>query len=148
MPFPASGGVSPQNARFWHYQFATVDSTRRYLHDRSQEGCADEDLDDYELKWILEQEGYQTTLMMYGPASGGSGGPWHILSGNYITLAEIMRFGCRTTSCYDLYRTYVSLPILIYKRYHILSNTDKAQLARNAKFLRHTEEGYFGLSRR
>mgnify|MGYP001107487923 CR=1 FL=1 len=112
------------------------------------EDWAEEDLDDYELKWILDEEGYQTTLMMYDPASGGSGGPWHILSGNYITLAEIMRFGCRTTSCYDLYRTYVSLPILIYKRYHFASNTDRAQLIREAKSLRRAEEGRYGLSRR
>ena len=145
VPFPASGGISPKNARFWHYQFATVDSTRKYLHERSQEDWADEDLDDYELKWILEEEDNQNTLMMYNPASGGS---WYILRGQYVTLAELFRFGWSAASCYDLYRTYVSLPILIYRRIHSTSHSSKATKVMNAKKLRRAEEGKWGLRRK
>ena len=76
--------------------------------------------------------------MMYNPASGGS---WYILRGQYVTLAELFRFGWSAASCYDLYRTYVSLPILIYRRTHSTSHSSKATKVMNAKKLRHTEEG-------
>ena len=147
VPFPASGGINPTNARFWHYQFATVESTRKYLHDRRQEDWAHDDLDDWELNWILDQECNESTLMRYEPASGGRG-TWYILEGNYITLAELLRLGCKTVSCHDLYRTYISLPIFIYKRFHNVSHSSRATMTRNAKNLRHAEEGRWGLRRR
>ena len=97
--------------------------------------------------------------MKWAPASGedplqppgadpASGVTWLIRSGNYITLAELFRFGCKVCSCFDLYRAYVALPIFISKRYHSVSHTGPAQKRRNAKQLRFQENGKWGLPRR
>ena len=114
-----------------------------------------------EITWTTEEEANTTGLLKYVPASGedpfqppgadpasASGGTWMIRGGNYITLAELFRFGCGICSCFDLYRMYVALPIFIHKRYHSQSNSAPAQKRRNAKILRNQEFGVWGLPRR
>ena len=39
--------------------------SRRYLHERSQQRWADEDLSNEEINWIMEVENYETTLMWW-----------------------------------------------------------------------------------
>jgi hypothetical protein len=34
---------------------------------------------------------------------------------NYITLADMLRYGSNKVSCFDLYRTYFSMPFFIHK---------------------------------
>ena len=97
------------------------------------------------MKWILDQEANQNTLMMYDPASGGA---WYSLEGNYITLADIVKFGFNVASCHDLYKAYVSLPILICKRVHNICHSAHATKTANAKNLRHAEDGLCSLRRR
>ena len=52
-----------------------------------------------------EQEGNETSLLKYIPAYGGNAGKYYIAKGNFVTLAEVFRFGCRNCTCFDLYRT-------------------------------------------
>ena len=147
--FPASGGAKPCNACFWSYQYAQKKETRKYLYVRSMEDWADADLDDWELDWIMKIEGGETTVLKLedDPASGGHK-RWYIRCGNFVTLAELFRLGMRILSCYDLYVIYKSLRIWIHKKAHSHSNSAEAQLTRNAKNLRHAEEGVWGLRRR
>ena len=97
-----------------------------------------EDFTDRDIAWIMEKENNQTSLVKrdLGRALGGK---WLIRDGNVITLAELFLFGMRVLSCYDLYRLYVGLPILIHKRHHSVSNAEDATKRRNAKMLRYQE---------
>ena len=72
-------------------------------------------------------------------------GDWQIRAGNYITLAELFKFGARHVTCYHLYQMYLSLDFYIHRRDHSLSTSDNAIRSQNAKALRHHETGYWGL---
>ena len=127
-----------RKACFWHYQFAKKPETRRWLYDRSEENGAEEDLTDFEIDWIMEVEAMETTVLRM------SSNEFFIRTGNYITLAELFHYGGNLCSCYDLYRTYLSLPIFIHKRKHSSSHTPDARWRRNSKFLRYAETGRWG----
>ena len=60
-----------------------------------------------DVKWILDKEGGETTLMKEDPATGG----FLIRAGQYITLGGLFFMGGNKFSCCDLYRTYLSLDI-------------------------------------
>ena len=142
VPFPASGGDVHQ-ACFWHYQFATRPETRRYLYWRSQDSRSqDSPVSDEEIEWILNIEGNETALMKF--CYGG----WRFKEGNFITLAELFSRGMKTCSCFDMYRTYLSLPIFIHKKVHSFSQSEGANKRRNAKKLHHQESGRWGLPSR
>ena len=146
--FPASGGGEPWNACYWSYQFVGTNETRKYLYERSQEEWSDRDLNPSEINWIMEVEDNETAVLKWAyPASGGEG-RWYIRCGHYVTLAEVFNLGKHFVSCYDLYLTYKSCKIWIHKRAHSVSNTPEAQIKRNAKMLRHQEEGIYGLRRK
>ena len=72
-------------------------------------------------------------------------GDWQIRAGNYITLAELFKFGARHVTCYHLYQMYLSLDFYSHRRNHSLSTSDNAIRSQNAKALRHHETGYWGL---
>ena len=96
----------------------------------------------------MQVEGNETAVLKWAyPASGGEG-RWYIRCGHYVTLSEVFNLGCHLVSCYDLYTTYRSLQIWIHRRVHSVSNTPEAQMRRNAKQLRHQEDGFYGLRRK
>ena len=146
MPFPDGVDFDPGNARFWDYQFVTTLEVRNWLYHRSMEDCAKDDLDQRDIRWILEKEGGQTKLLKFHPASGGFDASWSIKTGHYVTLAELFFFAGNFCSCCDIYSKYVSLPIFIHKRIHSLSNSAEAQRVRNAKLLKRNETGRWGLN--
>ena len=106
----------------------------------------------------METEGNETTLLKwvgeYDPASGGmaqtpaSGGTWYIRGGNMMMLAEIVWWACDDLTMYDIYRMWISLPILSYRRKHSESQSEHAVRTRNAKLLKHAETGRWGLNER
>ena len=91
---------------------------------------------------MMQRQGHEHNLLKW------KADDWWIRKGNYIALAEMLYFGGRTCSCFDLYHAYVSLPTFICKRYHSVSNTGGATKRRNAKGLRFQESGKWGLPRR
>ena len=103
-----------------------------------------------EAKWIMDMEGNETSLLQYVPASGGNdesfpNGQFYFKRGHFVTLAEVFKFGCRHCTCYDLYRTYVHLPVFIHRRGHSVSHSAEGTHRRNAKLLRHELTGHYGL---
>ena len=72
-------------------------------------------------------------------------GEWQIRKGNYITLADLFRFGARQVPCFHLYRMYQSLDIYIHRRNHSVSTNDNAVDRGNANVLRRKETGLWGL---
>lgn len=138
-----------EDIKFHNCQFATTREVRSYLHWRSQEDHADDDLTGNELKWIMEEEINETLLLKWSyddgykaddadspfPASGGRyagcKGCFLIKAGRCITLAELFWNGMEVATCYDLYRLYLSLLPFIHKRYHPVSHTEEATLVRN-----------------
>ena len=83
--------------------------------------------------------------MKYCPASGGNPEKWFIKAGQYITLGELFVWGHDRCSCYDLYRLYRSLPIVVLPKFHSSSSSPHAMLRSNAKRCRHSECGKWGL---
>ena len=103
----------------------------------------------------MEVETNETTLLKweYGPASGGaqtpaSGGTWYIRGGNLVMLAELVWWASEHMIMHDIYRMWISLPILSYRRKHSESQSDHAVRVRNAKLLKHAETGRWGLNER
>ena len=84
------------------------------MYERSQEKGADVDLSSGEISWILGVESNETTVLRISSDPHCYG--FSIRTGNYITLAELFHFGSMTCSCYDLYRSYLSMAIYIHKR--------------------------------
>ena len=87
------------------------------------------------------------------PASGGnqtptSGGLWFINAGNMLCLAELVWWSRLDLSMYEVYRMWLGLPMLAHRRKHSESQSDQAQLVRNAKKLQHQEWGNYGLNSR
>ena len=118
---------------------------RRWLYYRSTEGWSDDDLSDKDIAWILEKESNQTALLKWCPGSASGEGEWHIRVGNIITLAEVFEVGNDRVSCYDLYRTYIGMPVFFRTRAHPRSNAPEAQQRMNANMLRFNEHGRWGL---
>ena len=65
-----------------------------------------------------------------------------------MTLAEMFRFGSEVCTCFDIYRTFVHLPIFAYRRAHSVSGSEPGLQRRAAKLLRHQETGRYGLPSR
>ena len=129
--------------------------TRAILYQRSLEQWCGDDLRDSDIEKIMRIEDNETTLLMweYDPTSGGkqtpaSGGKWYIRGGNMMMLAELAWWTCDHMTMYDIYRMWISLPILSYRRKHSESQSDKAVRVRNAKLLKHAETGRWGLNER
>ena len=68
--------------------------------------------------WILSEEKGETTVLKYdgGYSAKPSSGGWFIREGNFVTLAEMFRFGFRQCTAFDIYKTYRHLEIFIHKR--------------------------------
>ena len=145
-PFPASGGQQFK-ACCWHCQFAKDEDVRKWLLERSRETWTDDDLDYNDYWWCFRKENYETSLLKWieTPASGGTN--LQIRTGNLINLAELLHFGNKICTCYDMYCLYLSLPIFIDRKAHSMSQSPQAQQRRNAKILRYSETGYYGLPR-
>ena len=148
---PAAGGDWPFHPRFWHHQFMKHPDTRRHMKARTTQEWKDEPLDQDEAAWILRKENNETTLLTYWPPDDPdaelSAGTFYLKRGHFITLAEMFRFGCQFCSAYDIYRTYVHLPIFIYKRFHSVSQAPDAVFRQNAKAFQHARTGKWGLRR-
>jgi hypothetical protein len=143
-------GVDIHDACFWQYQYARTRDVRHWLYKRSMIQKNNNPLTDQDIQWILAEEENRTLLLCWeprprsNPASGGKQllkeGDWKIRTGNYITLAELFKFGARQVTCYHLYLMYLGLDVYIHRRNHSQSTSDKMQ---NAK--RYHETGYWGL---
>ena len=97
IPFPVSdGGLYPgvntsiRQACFWHYQFATNPQVRFFLHQRSQEKWAEEDLGSSDIQWMMERQNNENTLLKWQWSLDSASGGWWIRKGNYITLPEVL----------------------------------------------------------
>jgi len=119
-------GVDVHDMKFWQYQFARSAEVRNWLHWRMVKKI-EKPLTDRDILWILEEEQDRTLLLRWvarrrNQASGGvrrlEDGEWQIRKGNYITLADLFRFGARQVTCFHLYRMYQSLDIYIHRRNH------------------------------
>ena len=99
----------------------------------------------------MEKENVETALLKWEgddmsqtPATGGK---WFIRAGSCMNLAELLWWGADTMTCLELYKMYISLPVLAYKRKHSESQTQNATRRRNAKLLKYKETGRYGLGR-
>ena len=114
-------------------------STRRWLYERSQETCGDEDLYDEDINWVMKEEGNNTLLLkLYGDQ-------WFTLAGHFITLAEVFHRYAKELNCLDIYKMWLSLPMFAHKRVHTEPNSANAQLRRNARQYQHMQTGHYGL---
>ena len=154
--FPAPGGdeVEPDgftvyHPHLWHYQYMKNRDTRAWLIWRKTSVWKLQDLRPQDVAWILDKEGNETTYVKFVPAPGGSShlshGTFYVKQGHLVTLAEMFRFGSRVCTCFDIYRTFVHLPIFVYKKIHSSSGSEQGLQRRAAKLLRHAETGKFGL---
>ena len=148
--FPAPGGnteFTVFDPVFWHYQFMKDSETREWLRRRRTGEDAGYELSEQEVAWILYKEDNETTFIRFVPDPGAQplAGTFFYRTGNFVTLAEVFRFGCRTCSCFEMYRTFVNLPIFIHKKAHSQSNTEEGLNRRAAKMLHHQETGRYGL---
>ena len=148
VPFPLCE-EDIRKACFWDYQFATSAEARKWLYWRSQEEWRDEDLTSREIKWILEQEeNNQTSLIKWEDNSASGETHWRIVEGNCITLGELFAFGRNVSSCYDLYRKYLTLSVFVRKKVHGMSHSAQGTKRRNSKMLNFVETGSYALRRR
>ena len=103
-----------QDARAWLYRRRT--STHRFS-----------DLRPEDVAWVLAKEGNETTYLKFVPAPGGEPladgqnphlhGTFYYKQGHFVTLGEMFRFAGHVCTCFDIYRTFVHLPIFVYKRH-------------------------------
>ena len=157
-PFPAAGGnmlFSVLHPHFWHYQFMKSTETRRWLHKRKTSHDSAHDLRLEDVAWVLAKEDNETTYVKFVPAPGGSPsagelgpGTFWVKQGHLVTLAEMFRFGCHVCTCFDIYRTFVHLPVFVYKKMHSSSQSEAGMMRKDAKVLHHKETGKYGLPAR
>ena len=103
-----------QDARGWLY-WRWTSSTHRFS-----------DLRPEDVAWVLAKEGNETTYLKFVPAPGGDPpadgqnphlhGTFYVKQGHLVTLGEMFRFAGQVCTCFDIYRTFVHLPIFVYKR--------------------------------
>ena len=65
--------------------------------------------------------------------------------GNYITLAELFRYGGRFVSAYHLYQIYIKMDVYIQVRKHSKSMSPNGIERNNAKVLRRYKTGSWAL---
>ena len=151
LPAPGGGlpthtdGWSVLHPNLWHYQHMKNPATRAWLLERKNGPYKHEELSPGNALWILAVEGNETSFVKYAPAPGGSNrledGTFWIKGGFLVTLAEMLRFGMHACTCYDIYRTYVDLPVLYYRRAHSTSHSERGLQRRWAKRLHYEETG-------
>jgi len=98
------------NPEFWSLQFARTDATRAWLARRDP----DKRMLLENVHWILDQGGGRTQLIRRGHAE--SVAQFYIRSGTVVTLPEMMYHAEGYCTCYDVYKLYVDLPIVVHKR--------------------------------
>ena len=115
----------------------TDPETRQWALWRRTSEWATQDLRADDVAWVLGKEGNETTYLKFVPAAGGSPnfqlgaevylrrGQFYYKKGHLVTLAEMFRFGSRVCTCFDIYRTFVHLPIFAYKTAHSSSGSDR-----------------------
>ena len=143
-------GAIPWHCQFWHDQTLRTYAARDWAWRTYGAGCKrsaekERNLTRLEVEWILKEHKNETYLMKYCPASGGNPEKWFIKAGQYITLGELFVYGHLRCSCWDLYKTYTSLPIFIRSKYHSSSSSARAIFRGNAKRKRYSECGRWGL---
>ena len=124
---------------------------------RRTSNSRDADLSPEEVAWVLDMEGNETTYLKFVPALGGDPpadgqnphlrGTFYFRQGQVFTLGEMFRFAGHVCTCFDIYRTFVHLPIFVYKRYHSSSGSELGLKRKAAKLLRHEETGSSALPR-
>jgi len=171
--FPATGGqpvvdehgpFTVFHPHFWQYQYMKNAETRAWMFERKSKRYTYEDLRVNDVAWILEKEGNETNNLKFVPAAGGpegvgerapaAGGNWdpshgtfYVKQGHFVTLAEMFRFGSHHCTCFDIYRTFVHLPIYVYKMKHSSSRSVEGLQRKAAKLLMHEETGKWALPR-
>ena len=101
-PFQASGGQQ-YKACYWHPQYVKHPDVRQWLLEKSREDYWNRNLTYDEYCWCFEKENYETSVLKWieNPASGGT--KLLIRTGNFINLAELLHFGNKICTCYDMY---------------------------------------------
>ena len=99
---------------------------REYMHWRKTSKYKLDDFRTEDVKWVLAREGIPDPK---GSTAAGEDrhlrdGTFYFRKGNLVTLAEMFRFGSEVCTCFDIYRTFVHLPIFAYKRAHSSSGSD------------------------
>ena len=141
---------------FWHYQFMGSKEARSYMYQRGRAEYKNEPLRARDAAWILQREENETTMIKFVPAPGGGrlpatggddlgDGTFYYRKGHLMTLAELFRFGAERCTCFDLYNTFLSLPIVVHKRLHSISDSEGGILRRAAKQMRFDDTGRYGL---
>ena len=87
----------------------------------------------------------ESLFIKYCPANGGKSPRSLIRQGQCITLGELFVFGASRCSCWDLYRTYLSLEICIHRTPHSTSGTEEPLIRQNAKRKWFQDTGKYGL---
>ena len=136
----------------WHSQTMRTPRARDWAHFHHGQGQTDQRLKEAPLSqsdvdWVLAEEGRETRLMKFCPASGGDPSQWFIRQGNYVTLGELFTFGAYRCTCWDMYRTYRSLEVFIDRKPHSVSGSEEGTLRQNAKRKQFSEKGKWGLRR-
>ena len=98
----------------WAYQFATTQETRRWLANRQD---PNEWLTIEQVHWVLDAGDGRTLLIRRERAASGAS-RFLFRCGNVVTLPQMMYWGFPLCTCYDVYKFYVDLPIIIHKRCH------------------------------
>ena len=150
-----TGQFTVYHPRFWHCQYMKSAKARHWCHDRQEGIFRNRDLRPQDVKLIMDYEGNETNYLKFepDPAAGGrvppdeyfKRGTWYFRQGHVVTLAEMFRFGVRVCSCFDIYRTWVHLPIFAYRRFHSASRSTEGQQRRDAKKFHYKETGRYGL---
>ena len=138
------------HSRFFHSQTMRTEEMRNFCFWNHGAGAKDPRFKDTYLPEetvdnIMRVEQNQTRLIMRVPATGGQSAGWKIRQGNYITLGELFLFGVFKCSRWDMYRTYMSLEIVVTKKPHSISNSPNAILRQHAKNRSHDMTGRWSL---
>ena len=65
-----------------------------------------------------------------------------------INLPELVWLAHLRLTMYEMYKLWLTLPMLAYKRKHSLSHSEGTTFTRNAKELKFQEQGRYGLNER
>ena len=109
-----------RHPKFWSYQFARTSEMRRWLYRRTEnpDKCS-KWLRIGEVHWVLDEEEDQTLLIRRVRVAASSAARFEVRTGRVATLAEVMFHGLQQRcTCYDVYKLYMALPIVIHKRAH------------------------------
>ena len=111
-----------RHPKFWSYQFARSPEMRRWLYYRNKnKSLRTQWLEYSDVNWVLDQEGEDRTLLIrrVRAASGAPAQFEVITGGTVVTLAQMMYYGLdKKCTCFDVYSSYIGLPIVIHKRVH------------------------------